>query len=137
MFLFKQTYAKTFNFPNLRAMNQHSDTEFRGPGGLDARRLFLQHVAQTSPEPLGLEIARAEGIHLYDPAGGEYIDLIGGISVCNTGHRHPHVVQAIKDQVDRYLHVLVYGELIQTPQVQYATVLAANLPPSLNSVYFT
>ncbi|HZE84012.1 MAG TPA: aminotransferase class III-fold pyridoxal phosphate-dependent enzyme, partial [Puia sp.] len=65
-------------------------------------RLFFQHVAQTSPEPLGLEIARAEGICLYDPAGKEYIDLIGGISVCNTGHRHPHVVQAIKDQVDRY-----------------------------------
>ncbi|HMH23274.1 MAG TPA: aspartate aminotransferase family protein [Puia sp.] len=100
-------------------------------------RLFFRHVAQTSPEPLGLEIARAEGIHLYDPAGREYIDLIGGISVCNTGHRHPRVVQAIKDQADRYLHVLVYGELIQTPQVQYASLLAANLPASLNSVYFT
>jgi acetylornithine/N-succinyldiaminopimelate aminotransferase len=110
-----------------------------GPGhaGLDARRLFLQHVAQTSPEPLALEIVRAEGVYLYDPAGKEYIDLIGGISVCNTGHRHPKVVQAIKDQADKYLHILVYGELIQTPQVQYATLLAANLPASLNSVYFT
>jgi acetylornithine/N-succinyldiaminopimelate aminotransferase len=107
------------------------------PSGPDARRLFLEHVAQTSPSPLGLEIARAEGIYLYDPSGREYTDLIGGISVCNTGHRHPRVVQAIKDQVDRYLHVLVYGETIQSPQVQYATLLAANLPASLNSIYFT
>ncbi len=106
-------------------------------GGLDNRRLFLQHVAQTSPNPLGLEIAKAEGIYLYDPSGKQYIDLIGGISVCNIGHRHPRVVQAIKDQADRYLHVLVYGELVQSPQVQYATLLAANLPASLNSVYFT
>lgn len=109
----------------------------RHPSGMDTRRLFLQHVAQTSQSPLGLEIARAEGIHLYDSSGKEYIDLIGGISVCNTGHRHPRVVQAIKDQADQYLHVMVYGELIQSPQVQYATLLAANLPASLNSVYFT
>jgi len=115
-------------------MNFNSETN---GGGLDNRRLFLQHVAQTSPNPLGLEIEKAEGIYLYDPSGKEYIDLIGGISVCNIGHRHPLVVQAIRDQADRYLHVLVYGELIQSPQVQYATLLAANLPPSLNSVYFT
>jgi acetylornithine/N-succinyldiaminopimelate aminotransferase len=106
-------------------------------GSLDNRRLFLQHVAQTSPNPLGLEIDKAEGIYLYDPSGKQYIDLIGGISVCNIGHCHPRVVQAIKDQADRYLHVLVYGELVQSPQVQYATLLAANLPASLNSVYFT
>lgn len=104
---------------------------------MDNRQLFLRHVAQTSPNPLGIEIARAEGIYLYDPSGKEYIDLIGGISVCNTGHRHPRVVEAIKEQADRYLHVLVYGELVQSPQVQYATLLAENLPPSLNSVYFT
>jgi acetylornithine/succinyldiaminopimelate/putrescine aminotransferase len=128
-------------------MTLHSDTngasplngpaERHDPGGLDTRRLFLRHVAQTSPAPLGLEIVRADGLHLYDPSGKEYIDLIGGISVCNTGHRHPRVVEAIKDQVDRYLHLLVYGELIQSPQVQYATLLAANLPASLNSIYFT
>lgn len=104
---------------------------------LDSRRLFLRHVAQTSPNPLGLEIASAEGMHLYDTSGKAYLDLIGGISVCNTGHRHPRVVQAIKDQADKYLHLLVYGELIQSPQVQYATLLASHLPPSLNSVYFT
>jgi acetylornithine/succinyldiaminopimelate/putrescine aminotransferase len=106
-------------------------------GGMDLRQMFLRHVAQTSPSPLGIEIARAEGIYLYEPSGKRYIDLIGGISVCNTGHRHPRVVQAIKDQADRYLHILVYGELIQSPQVRYATLLAANLPASLNSIYFT
>jgi acetylornithine/N-succinyldiaminopimelate aminotransferase len=114
-------------------MSANSNTN----AGMDLRNLFLQHVAQTSPAPLGLEIARAEGVYLYDNAGKEYIDLIGGISVCNTGHRHPRVVQAIKDQADRYLHLLVYGELIQSPQVQYARLLASLLPPSLNCVYFT
>jgi len=103
----------------------------------DARRLFLRHVAQTSPNPLGLEIGKAEGLYLYDVSGKRYLDLIGGISVCNTGHRHPRVVQAIKDHADKYLHVLVYGELIQSPQVQYAALLATHLPPSLNTVYFT
>lgn len=103
----------------------------------DNHRLFLRHVAQTSSAPLGLEIAKAEGLYLYDPAGKAYLDLIGGISVCNTGHRHPRVVEAIKDQADRYLHLLVYGELVQSPQVEYATLLSASLPPSLNSVYFT
>lgn len=105
--------------------------------GQDNHRLFLRHVAQTSPNPLGLDIVRAEGLYLYDRDGREYLDLIGGISVCNTGHRHPRVVEAIKDQADRYLHLLVYGELVQTPQVEYAALLAAHLPPSLDSVYFT
>lgn len=105
--------------------------------GMDTRSLFLRHVAQTSPVPLGLEIVRAEGVCLYDASGKEYLDLIGGISVCNTGHRHPRVVRAIKEQADRYLHLLVYGELIQSPQVEYAALLASQLPPSLNSVYFT
>jgi acetylornithine/succinyldiaminopimelate/putrescine aminotransferase len=100
-------------------------------------RLFLRHVAQTSPNPLALEIVKAEGLYLYDTAGKAYLDLIGGISVCNTGHRHPRVVQAIRDQADRYLHLLVYGELVQSPQVEYAALLAEHLPPSLNSVYFT
>ena len=114
-------------------MSLNFDTE----GIQDSRRLFLRHVAQTSPAPLGLEIVRAEGLYLYDKGGRRYIDGIGGISVCNTGHRHPRVVQAIRDQADQYLHLLVYGELIQSPQVQYASLLAAHLPPSLNSVYFT
>ncbi len=103
----------------------------------ETHRLFLRHVAQTSPNPLGLEIERAEGVYLYDTKGKAYLDLIGGISVANTGHRHPAVLQAIRDQLDRYLHVMVYGELVQSPQVNYATALAANLPEGLNSVYFT
>ncbi|MEO6000065.1 MAG: aspartate aminotransferase family protein [Chitinophagaceae bacterium] len=104
---------------------------------MNQRELFLRHVAQTSPEPLALEIVRAEAVSLFDVNGKEYIDLIGGISVCNTGHRHPRVVEAIKKQVDAYLHVLVYGEFIQSPQVLYAKLLTDNLPSQLNSVYFT
>lgn len=103
----------------------------------ETNRLFLRHVAQTSPNPLGLEIVRAEGHYLYGRDGRAWLDLVGGISVCNTGHRHPRVVAAIKEQADRYLHLLVYGELVQTPQVEYASLLASHLPPSLDSVYFT
>ena len=101
------------------------------------RELFFKHLGQTSPAPLGLEITRAEGVYLYDISGKKYLDAIGGISVCNTGHRHPEVISAIKDQADRYLHVLVYGELIQSPQVEYAHMLAGYLPEKLQSVYFT
>ena len=101
------------------------------------RQLFLRHVAQTSPSPLSLEIVKAKGCKLYDKTGKEYIDLIAGISVCNVGHRHPKVVKAIKKQADNYLHLLVYGEMIETPQVQYAKLLIDHLPKSLHSVYFT
>src|SRR5579864_1827504 len=101
------------------------------------RELFFKHLGQTSPAPLGLEIVRAEGVYLYDVTGKKYVDAIGGISVCNTGHRHPDVISAIKDQADRYLHLLVYGELIQSPQVEYAHTLACYLPEKLQSVYFT
>ncbi|MEO5592646.1 MAG: aspartate aminotransferase family protein [Chitinophagaceae bacterium] len=104
---------------------------------MNQRALFLQHIAQTSPEPLALEITKAEGCFLYDANGKIYLDLIGGISVCNAGHCHPAVIAAIKDQADKYLHVLVYGEFIQSPQVQYAKMLADNLPASLNAVFFT
>jgi acetylornithine/N-succinyldiaminopimelate aminotransferase len=103
----------------------------------ETNRLFLRHVAQTSPNPLGLDIIAAEGLYLHDRSGKRYLDLIGGISVCNTGHRHPRVVQAIKDQADRYLHLLVYGELVQSPQVEYATLLASLLPSTLDNIYFT
>jgi len=101
------------------------------------REMFLRHIAQTSSTPLGLEIVKAEGALLFDASGKEYIDLIGGISVANLGHRHPKVIQAIKGQLDAYLHVMVYGEFIETPQVQYAKLLTEHLPSSLNSVYFT
>ena len=104
---------------------------------MNQRELFLQHVAQTSDAPLALEIVRAAGSKMWDREGKEYIDVISGISVCNVGHCHPRVVQAIKDQVDQYMHIMVYGELIESPQVQYASRIASLLPASLDSVYFT
>jgi len=104
---------------------------------LNQRELFLNHIAQTSPAPIGLEIIKAEGCFLHDINGKEYLDLIGGISVANIGHRHPKVVEAIQKQLEAYLHIMVYGELIESPQVQYAKLLADHLPASLNAVYFT
>ena len=101
------------------------------------RQLFLNHVGQTSEAPLCLEIVKATGSKLFDIDGKEYIDLIGGISVCNAGHRHPKVIEAIKKQLDAYLHIMVYGELVQSPQVEYAQMLTNHLPKSLNAVFFT
>jgi acetylornithine/succinyldiaminopimelate/putrescine aminotransferase len=100
------------------------------------RQLFLRHLAQTSPEPLSLEIDRAEGVYMFDVNGKKYLDLISGISVSNLGHRHPKVVKAIKDQTDKYLHTLVYGEFILSPQVELAKLLSKHLPENLNSCYF-
>lgn len=104
---------------------------------MDTQRLFFQHVAQTSNAPLAIQIKKAKGCFIYDVEGKEYLDLIAGISVCNIGHRHPAVVRAIKEQLKDYLHVLVYGEMVETPQVKYAKLLADHLPANLNSVYFT
>jgi acetylornithine/N-succinyldiaminopimelate aminotransferase len=104
---------------------------------MNTRQLFQQHLAPTSPAPIALHITKAAGNYLYDADGKQYLDLIGGISVCNTGHSHPAVVQAIKDQADAYLHIMVYGELIQSPQVQYATLLSQYLPATLDCIYFT
>lgn len=100
------------------------------------RQLFLDHIGKTSPTPLMLEIERAEGSFLYGSDGRDYLDLISGVSVSNTGHCHPAVVAAVKEQADRYMHLMVYGEMIQSPQVRYASRLASLLPPSLQSVYF-
>ena len=100
------------------------------------RTRFYEHLGQTSPEPMGLEIERAEGIRLYGSCGESYIDLVSGVSVSNIGHAHPAVVEAIKSQAERYSHLMVYGEFIQAPQVQYAALLCAQLPLSLQSVYF-
>lgn len=104
---------------------------------MNNRQLFLNHVGQTSEAPLCLNIVKAEGSKMWDADGNEFIDLIAGISVCNIGHRHPKVIEAIKKQVDDYLHIMVYGELVENPQVAYATKLAAHLPPVLNAVFFT
>lgn len=101
------------------------------------REIFLRHLAQTSASPIALEIIKAEGCILFAADGKEYIDLIGGISVANIGHRHPKVIESIQKQLEAYLHIMVYGEFIETPQVQYAKLLTEHLPASLNSVYFT
>ena len=104
---------------------------------MNLRQLFSQHIAQTSNDPIAIEVVKAEGSRLWDIEGREYLDLIAGISVCNIGHRHPKVIKAIKKQLDDYMHVLVYGEMIQSPQVQYAQLLTQHLHNSLNCVYFT
>ena len=103
---------------------------------MNLRQLFLQHLAQTSAFPLMLEIESAAGIYLKDRSGKSYLDLIAGIGVSCLGHRHPAVVQAAKDQLDKYLHTLVYGEFVLAPQVQLAELLAKHLPAPLESVYF-
>ncbi|RCH56554.1 aspartate aminotransferase family protein [Mucilaginibacter hurinus] len=100
------------------------------------RQLFLANNAQTTNFPLLLEFVRAEGIYMYDAQGKAYIDLISGIGVSNLGHRHPAVVDAIKDQLDKYMHLMVYGEYVQTPQVRFAEKLVSILPDNLESVYF-
>lgn len=104
---------------------------------LTPRQLFLRHQAQTSEFPLLLEIERAEGVYMYTPEGQPILDLISGIGVSNVGHRHPKVLQAIHDQLDKYLHLMVYGELVQAPPARLAHALAATLPTPLDTVYFT
>lgn len=104
---------------------------------MNNRQLFLQHVAQTSDAPLALEIVKAEGMYMWDVNGKRYLDLIAGISVCNVGHCHPAVVKAIQDQAQQYMHLLVYGEFVQSPQVAFASLLTEHLPENLNCVYFT
>jgi len=101
------------------------------------RQLFLSHNAQTTNFPLLLEFERAESVYLYDKDGRAFIDLISGIGVSNLGHGNPHVINAIKEQVDKYMHLMVYGEYVQTPQVRFAEKLISLLPDSLESVYFT
>ncbi len=104
---------------------------------MNQREMFLRHVAQTSPAPLALEIVKAEGSKMWDKQGRSYIDLISGISVCNVGHRNPRVIKAIHNQLEAYMHIMVYGELIESPQVNYAQKIASLLPENLDSVYFT
>ena len=98
--------------------------------------IFLNNIAQTSPSPFLISVERAEGIYLYSPDGKRYADLISGIGVSVVGHRHPKVVQAIKDQLDKHLHVMVFGEYIQSASNQLAKRLTDLLPPSLNCCYF-
>ncbi|RYD52268.1 MAG: aspartate aminotransferase family protein [Sphingobacteriales bacterium] len=104
---------------------------------MNARQLAQQHLAPTSFAPTGLHIVRASGSYLYEVSGKQLLDLIGGISVCNVGHSHPRVIEAIQQQAAQFLHVMVYGEVVQTPQASYAATLAAHLPPSLDCIFFT
>jgi acetylornithine/succinyldiaminopimelate/putrescine aminotransferase len=97
---------------------------------------FFDFLAPTSAEPLALTVTKAEGLYLFDEEGKRYMDLISGLAVNNIGHRHPHVIHAIQEQIDRYLHVIPYGEFVQEPQVKLAKKLAAILPNSLSCSYF-
>lgn len=102
---------------------------------MNQRTLFLRHLAQTSPEPLLLEIERAEGVYLYGSKGERWLDLISGIAVSSVGHRHPAVLKRIHEQTERYFHTMVYGELVLSPQVELASRLVQHLPASLDAVY--
>jgi len=104
---------------------------------LTLRQLFLANNAQTTDFPLLLEFERAHGVHMYDAEGRAYLDLISGIGVSNIGHSHPDVINVIKQQLDKYMHLMVYGEYVQAPQVRFAEKLASLLPETLSSVYFT
>ncbi len=104
---------------------------------MNYRQLFFKHIAQTSGEPIALEIVKASGIFQYDVTGKKYVDLIAGFSVANIGHSHPDVVAAVQQQAANYMHLIVYGEFIEAPQTAYAKLLTDHLPSTLNSVYFT
>lgn len=100
------------------------------------RELFYRHLGMTSPFPMDLEFSHANGVWLYSPNGERYLDLVSGVSVSNIGHCHPEVVKAISEQASRYMHLMVYGEFIQQPQVELASQLSKVLPDSLNNIYF-
>ena len=100
------------------------------------RAAFRRHVGQTSPSPLGIVVARAEGATIWDVEGRAYLDLLSGIGVANLGHGHPEVVAAVRAQAERYLHVMVYGEAVEEPQVRLAQRLAALAPGDLSTVFF-
>ncbi len=98
---------------------------------------FFKYQAQTTPHPLAMEISHAKGSYIYDTNNQAYLDFVAGVSACPLGHNHPKVVHAIKEQLDKYLHVMVYGEYIQKPAVQLTKLLAEHLPPSLQKTYLT
>lgn len=105
--------------------------------GISNKQLFLNHVAQTSVAPIGIEMVKAEGVYLFDVDGKKYFDAISGFSVANIGHGNKKVIEAVHQQSAQYMHLIVYGEFIEQPQIAYAKLLTDNLPTSLNCVYFT
>ena len=98
---------------------------------------FLKYQAQTTPHPLAMEISHAEGCYIYDTNNKAYLDFVAGVSACSLGHKHPKVIKAIKTQLDKYLHVMVYGEYIQEPAVLLSKLLAKHLPEQLETTYLT
>jgi acetylornithine aminotransferase len=96
---------------------------------------FFKYQAQTTPHPLGMEISHAKGSYIYDSKGKAYLDFVAGVSACSLGHSHPKVVDAVKEQLDKYLHVMVYGEYIQEPAVALSKLLAEHLPEPLETTY--
>lgn len=96
---------------------------------------FLKYQAQTTPHPLAMEISHAKGSYIYDTKGKAYLDFVAGVSACSLGHSHPKVVNAVKEQLDKYLHVMVYGEYIQKPALELSKLLAKHLPSPLESTY--
>ena len=105
--------------------------------GIGLKDLFLRHNAQTTDFSLALEISRAEGSYLYRPDGSRILDFISGIGVSNMGHGRPEIVSAVQEQAARYMHLMVYGEMVQQPQVAYAQALIKAFDNHLDSVYFT
>lgn len=101
------------------------------------RSLFYKHIGQTSPFPAGIEVEKAEGVYIIDSQGKKYIDMISGISVSNLGHGNKKIIRAISDQAEKYIHSMVYGEHIQSPQVEFAAKLTSVLPDHLNNIFFT
>jgi len=103
---------------------------------MGVRESFIKHQGQTTPYPLAIDVASAKGLYVTDKSGKTYLDLVAGVSACSVGHCHPSVVKAIQEQAEKYLHVMVYGEFIQDPQLHLAEKLASLLPDSLNCTYF-
>ncbi len=101
------------------------------------RELFFKHQAQTTPYPLGIEVAKAKGSYIFDRKGKSYLDFVAGVSACSLGHLHPKVVRAVRKQLRRYMHVMVYGEFVQEPSVLLTQLIAKNLPPQLSTTYLT
>jgi len=103
---------------------------------MGVKEFFIKHQGQTTPYPLGIEVASAKGMYIVDKSGKAYLDLVAGVSACTIGHCHPRVVKAIQEQAEKYMHVMVYGEFIQDPQLDLAKKLASLLPDTLNCTYF-
>ena len=102
-----------------------------------AKEIFKKHQAQTFPSPSCLEVKSAKGNYIIDVNGKDYLDFVAGVSSCTLGHSNPIIINAIKKQLDKYTHVMVYGEYVQSPQYKLAQLLASNLPDSLSCTYFT